>query len=60
MVNSKKTLSLSFLGCVMFLSGYSQVFAVDVVGTLIKTTQTSQFSPPSPDPCGLAYQSSTG
>jgi hypothetical protein len=59
MVNSKKTLSLSFLGCVMFLSGYSQVFAVDVVGTLIKTTQTSQFSPPSPDPCGLAYQSST-
>lgn len=27
--------------------------------TLVKTTQTSQWSPPSPDPAGLAYQPST-
>lgn len=29
--------------------------AVTDVATLVKTTHTSQFSPPSPDPAGLAY-----
>lgn len=31
-----------------------------VTGTLVRTTQTSTYSPPSPDPSGLAYLSGTG
>lgn len=31
-----------------------------VTGTLVRTTQTSKYSPPSPDPSGLAYLSGTG
>src|SRR6185503_8832536 len=33
--------------------------AATVNATLVHTTQTSQFSPPSPDPSGLAYNSAS-
>lgn len=34
--------------------------AAALTGTLVRTTLTSQFSPPSPDPSGITYDSSTG
>lgn len=48
-------LTLSFLGPMLLLSGQSLALAPDVVGTLIQTIDTSQWSSPSPDPSGLAY-----
>src|SRR3990172_2099611 len=51
---------LSVLGCLLLSAGHTPVYAADVVGTLIRTIDTSRFSPPSPDPSGLEFVNATG
>jgi hypothetical protein len=56
----KHLITLSSLGTALLLTSPGQALAADVTGTLIQTfnlnnQQVPAFSPPSPDPSGIAY-----
>ncbi|MCI0401413.1 MAG: hypothetical protein L0Z68_08975, partial [Gammaproteobacteria bacterium] len=48
------------LASLLFFSGSGHVFGADVECAVAQTIDTSQWSPPSPDPSGAEYLSSTG
>jgi hypothetical protein len=44
----------------MSLTAAAAALAADQTATLVRTINTSQWSPPSPDPAGITYRASTG
>ena len=56
----RRTAFVTLLTVVGMAALASPARADTVVPTLVHTTQTSQWSPPSPDPMGIVYQASSG
>jgi len=56
----RRTAFVTLLTVVGMASLASPARADTVVPTLLRATQTSQWSPPSPDPMGIVYQASSG